>query len=223
MNKISLVAGATGRTGRIIIKKLLHQGSVTHALVRNVAAAEKHLGPGVIYHQGDVRKIDTLFKPLSGIDVVISALGAQIPVGKNCPKRVDYAGVSNLVQAALICGVQRFILLSSIAVTHPEHPLNHFGRVLDWKLKGEETLRKSGLDYAIVRPGCLKDTPGGQRMLTFGQGDHLLGTISRTDVAETCLYALKYPQRLGVTFEIIESDHPGQPDWAKVLSSLSKD
>lgn len=220
MNKI-LVAGATGRTGRIIIRKLIRQGYTPHALVRDPTAAQVLLGDHVIYHQGDVREPDSFFQAMRGIHAAISAIGTQIPVGKNCPKRVDYEGVANLVDAACYHQVERFILISSIAVTQPEHPLNCFGKLLTWKLKGEEHLRESGLDYVIVRPGGLKDTPGGMRKLVFDKGDHIMGTISRADVAETCLYALQYPQSLCTTFEVIEADQKGKPDWKDLFSSLT--
>lgn len=221
MNHEIFVAGATGRTGRIIIQKLIHQGYTPHALVRDPAAARELLGDRVIYHQGDVREAKVLLQAMSGINAAISAIGTQIPVGKNCPKHVDYEGVANLVDAACQQKVERFILISSIAVTQPEHPLNCFGKVLTWKLEGEEHLRQSGLDYVIVRPGGLKDTPGGLRKLVFDQGDRLMGTISRADVAETCLYALQYPQPLCTTFEVIEADQKGKPDWENLFLSIA--
>lgn len=221
MNNKILVAGATGRTGRIIIRKLIRRGYVPHALVRDVNAAQALLGDEIIYHQGDVREPDTLFKAMRGVDAVISAIGTQIPVGKNCPKRVDYEGIVNLVDAACHHRVERFILISSIAVTQPEHPLNCFGNVLTWKLEGEDHLRESGLDYVIIRPGGLKDTSGGLRKLVFDQGDRIMGSISRADVAEICLNALQYPQPLCTTFEVIESDRKGEPDWKNLFTSLS--
>jgi len=216
-----LVGGATGRTGRIIIQKLIHLGFTPHALVREMTAAQELLGDRVVYHQGDVRDHDSLLQAMAGMDTVISAIGTQIPVGKNCPKRVDYQGIANLVDAACQHQVGRFILISSIAVTQHDHPLNRFGEILTWKLKGEARLRESGLDYAIVRPGGLKDTPGGLRKLVIDQGDRIMGTISRADVAETCLYALQYPQPLCTTFEVIETDQKGKTDWKNLFSTLS--
>jgi len=218
-----LVAGATGRTGRIIVSKLIQQGFGIHVLVRDIPTAQSLLGSGLTYHLGDVRNFDSVLMAVANMDAVISAVGTQTPVGKNCPKRVDYEGVANLVKAACIHEVKRFILISSIAVTHPAHPMNCFGHILDWKRKGEETLRESGLDHAIIRPGGLKDTPGGTQDLIFDQGDRVMGTVSRSDVAETCLNALQYPQRLCTTFEVIEADHKGALNWSVLFSSLLQD
>jgi len=223
MIKDILIVGGTGRTGQIIVRNLTANGVHPHILVRDLSKAEALFGADVTYHIGDVRDYETLLKPMEGLEAVISAVGTCAPVGKNCPKRVDYEGVVNLVNAAQTQGVKRFVLISSIAVTHSEHPLNRFGRILDWKLKGEEALRQSGLDYAIVRPGGLKDTPGGNHALVFDQGDHILGTLSREDLADTCLQALDGLCKSPVTFEVVEADQKGHPDWAKLFAALVPD
>jgi uncharacterized protein YbjT (DUF2867 family) len=215
-----LVAGATGGTGRIIVGNLIQMGITPHVLVRDIPAAQKILSEPVTYHEGDVRNYEPLVPHFAGIDIVISAIGTRTPVGKNAPKNVDYQGVANLVKAAQFNAVSRFILISSIAVTHPDHPLNSFGKVLDWKLKGEEVLRQSGLKYTIVRSGGLLDTNHSQRVLIFDQGDRIMGMISRADLAETVLNTLQYSNSECTTFEVIQSEQLGQPDWADLFHSL---
>jgi nucleoside-diphosphate-sugar epimerase len=218
-----LVAGAIGRTGQIIVQKLLGRGLEPRVLVRDPEEAKKRFGGNVPYHTGDVREIETLRPAMRGVAVVISAVGAHIPVGKNCPRRVDYEGVANQVHAAKISGVGHFILISSIAVTQPEHPLNQFGNILKWKWQGEQALRKSGLSYTIIRPGCLKELGGQRHQLSFHQGDQFLGTISREDLAETCLQALQYTRGWNVTFEVIENGCGRPSDWQGLFSTLSPD
>ena len=223
MNKAVLVAGATGRSGQIIVNEIKNHGFYTHALVRDIPTAQNLLGNDIIFHEGDVRDIDTLTEPMSQVGAVICAIGTRTPVGKNCPKHVDYEGVANLVQAASTSHVSRFILISSIAVTHPEHPLNCFGKVLDWKRKGEDSLRQSNLEYAIVRPGGLKDTPGRRHTIHFDQGDRIMGTLSRSDLAVIILQALIFPNPLRVTFEAIETENHEDRSWYHQFSSLSPD
>ncbi len=219
-----LVAGATGRTGRIIVEKLIKRSHTPHVLVRDMDAAQLLFSDPVIYHQGDVREAKSIMPCLSGINIVISAIGSNIPVGPNCPKRVDYEGVTNLVHATQIQNVERFILISSIAVTRPDHPLNRFGRVLEWKFRAESFLRGSGLRYTIIRPGGLSDIRGGTRQLIFSQGDQIMGMVSRSDLAEACLHALNYPESECKTFEIIEAgDQDGKPGWPTLFHSLAPD
>ncbi|MDF1520415.1 MAG: SDR family oxidoreductase [Brevefilum sp.] len=223
MNENILIVGATGKTGRIIVQKMLDRGDQPRVFVRDQALAENLFGGNVQAIIGDVRQNESLLPAMDGIDTVISAIGSRTPVGKNCPKRVDYQGVENMVQAAVDAGVRRFILISSIAVTKPGHPMNCFGKVLEYKLKGEDILRNSGMDYLVIRPGGLKDTAGGKKSLILDQGDHIMGTISRSDVAALCLFALDYPGELRLTFEAVESDDEGPQNLADYFSSLARD
>jgi uncharacterized protein YbjT (DUF2867 family) len=223
MDKNFLIAGATGKTGRIIVQMLLDRGDRPRILVRDQDLAQNIFGDQVDVYVGDVRQPESLLPAVSGVDILISAIGTRTPVGKNCPKRVDYEGVINLIQAARESGVQRFILISSISVTQPNHPMNCFGKILDWKLKGEDALRESGLSYAIIRPGGLVDSSESEKLLVFDQGDKILGTISRTALAETCLCAADYPHNLHITFEIIESEDYGIQRCSEIFSNLNMD
>lgn len=221
-NKI-LIAGATGKTGRIITQKLLDRGDLPRILVRNQSLAKNLFGDQVDVFVADVRQPERLVFAMEGVDIVISAIGASTPVGKNCPKRVDYQGVVNLIQAAKSSDVKRFVLISSISVTHANHPMNCFGKILEWKLEGENALRESGLNYAIIRPGGLVDDSGGQKLFIFDQGDKILGTISRTGLAETCLCAADYPKNLHITFEVIQSEVDGIRRCGEIFNLLKMD
>ena len=93
----------------------------------------------------------------------------------------------------------KFVLVSSAGVTRPGRPginldeeppavrLNEqLGGILTWKLKGEDSLRASGIPYTIIRPCALTEEAGGKALI-FEQGDNIRGKISREDVAELCI------------------------------------
>ncbi|KAE9468085.1 hypothetical protein C3L33_00003, partial [Rhododendron williamsianum] len=63
-------------------------------------------------------------------------------------------------------------------------------QVLKAKKAGEDSLRRSGLGYTIIRPGPLQEEPGGQRALIFDQGNRISQGISCADVADICVKAL---------------------------------
>ena len=220
MTKKLLVAGGTGRTGRIIVQKWLALGQRPRVLVRDLAAARGLLGEQPDLVQGDVRDPASLRPALEGCQVLICAIGSRAPVGPNCPRHVDYEGVVNLVDAAQAAGVERFILISSIAVTQPNHPMNHFGKVLHWKREGERRLEASGLAFTILRPGGLTHTPGNARQLIFDRGDRISGTIGRSDLAEACLRAVDHPASARTTFELVEDQTKGPPDWERLFAGL---
>jgi nucleoside-diphosphate-sugar epimerase len=73
-----------------------------------------------------------------------------------------------LIEAAKNVKVKKFILVSSMYVTRPENYTGYFmfNKLDDWlgnKLKSENYLRKSGLNYSILRPGILEGEEGGNR------------------------------------------------------------
>ena len=80
--------------------------------------------------------------------------------------------------------------------------LVQFG-ILDIKAESEEQLRRTGVQYCIVRPcGLNDDWPSGSRPLV-SQGDVAVGRINRKDVAKMLVDVLTTPQATGKTFEMV--------------------
>jgi len=222
--RIVLVAGATGGTGRALVNSLTADGYAVRALVRDEKKARAVLGDSISYAVGDVRNVDTLVDAMQGATYVISAIGSTRSDPSNNPESVDYGGVSNMATAAAQTGVKPFVLVSSSGVTHEDHFLNKaFDNVLNWKFKGENALRDSGVPYTIVRPGGLVNTPGGEQALVFSQGDTAAGRISREDFALICIAALNQPAAINKTFETFSSEKPGTNDWATLFAALEPD
>lgn len=223
MAEIFLVAGATGGVGQQLVSKLLRRGEHVRTLVRDANRARAVLGENLEHMVGDATQPETLPRIFEGVQTVLCTIGSRAVEGKANPEHIDYGGVVNLVEAAKAANVQHVLLVSSIGATDPTHPVNQFGRVLEWKLKGENHLRASGLSYTIVRPGGLTDDPGGQAALQIGQGDTLSGRITRADTAEVCLQALAHPTTFGTTFEIIAADGSPPDDWDALFADLKTD
>ncbi|PSS07216.1 NADH:ubiquinone oxidoreductase intermediate-associated protein 30 protein [Actinidia chinensis var. chinensis] len=75
-------------------------------------------------------------------------------------------------------------------------------QVLKAKKAGEDSLRRSGLGYTIIRPGPLKEEPGGQRALIFDQGNRISQDISCADVADICVKALHDSTARNKSFDV---------------------
>lgn len=129
-----------------------------------------------------------------------------------------------------------FVLVSSAGVTRPGRPginleeeppavrLNdQLGGILTWKLKGEDSVRESGVNYTIIRPCALTEEVGGKQLI-FEQGDNIRGKISRDDVAEVCVQALQYDKACNVTFEVkATEDKADYIDWQQLFGSVQRD
>ncbi|XP_021297054.1 uncharacterized protein LOC110426205 [Herrania umbratica] len=79
---------------------------------------------------------------------------------------------------------------------------NRREQVLKAKRAGEDSLRRSGLGYTIIRPGPLKEEPGGQRALIFDQGNRISQGISCVDVADICVKALHDSTARNKSFDV---------------------
>ncbi|NMF66393.1 CIA30 family protein [Brasilonema octagenarum] len=127
----------------------------------------------------------------------------------------------------------QFVLVSSAGVTRPGRPginldeeppavkLNdQLGGILTWKLKGEDSLRESGIPYAIIRPCALTEEVGGKEFI-LEQGDNIKGKISREDVAKLCVEALQQTKASNVTFEVKQGENTASYiDWQRLFSQL---
>jgi uncharacterized protein YbjT (DUF2867 family) len=135
------------------------------------------------------------------------------------PELVDYEGQLAQIEMAKKLGIQQIVLVSSMGTTDPNNFLNSVGKkpdgtghgdILLWKKKAEDYLIQSGLDYTIIHPGGLLDTPGGQERIILNTGDKLMEekkkSISRADVASLCVAALTVNQGRKVCLDCIS--HP---------------
>jgi uncharacterized protein YbjT (DUF2867 family) len=130
----------------------------------------------------------------------------------------------------------QFVLVSSAGVTRPGRPginldgepptvrLNdQLGGILTWKLKGEDSLRASGIPYIIIRPCALTEAVGGKELI-FEQGDNITGEISRNDMAEICVQSLKQPKARNITLEVKEGENnPNSINWEHLFYNLRSD
>jgi len=219
-----VVAGATGRTGRLVVKSLISEGYEVRAMVRSMEKGKQVFGEEIAMVQADVTEPSTLPPLLAGADFVISAIGVS-GKGEARPEDVDYGGSIALIDASKSARIKKFIMVTSGGVTWWTHPINWFSSgVLKWKRKAELYLRASGLTHVIVRPnGGLTDKPGNLKKIIFTQNDGFPSSISREDVAIVCVKALEHKEANNKTFEIRNGGDgliTSSVDWAKTFSEM---
>ena len=224
-----LVAGASGKTGRFVMEQLVAEGYDARGMTRNPEGAAEKVPGDYNWVQADATDPATLTAAMDGADYVICTIGAGIgdANGPNAPEFVDYGGVKNLVDAAVAADVKHFVLMSSQGATDddPENQLNKlFNNVLIWKLKGEDHLRASGLNYTVVRPGGLEGPyEAGTVGLKFDQGDDSQGMIHRADVATVMIAALEDPDANKKTFELFGDQEAPAGNWDGAFAELAAD
>lgn len=198
-----LVAGATGKTGRLVCRLLCEHGGVNVlAGVRNEPKArELGLLCAATKHLDVTESVEAIAASLAGVDSVVCALGfvPGNPLKMNAAAHaIDNVGTVKLIDACKAAKVQQLVLVSSILTdgrawgqeNSPGFKItNAFGGVLDEKLVAENYLRESGLAYVIVRPGGLRDKVEGEITIS-GPNTLNSGEVARASVAQVCVEAL---------------------------------
>jgi putative NADH-flavin reductase len=195
-----LVIGATGQTGRLVMKRLLDHGHEVTAFARQPSAiTEKHDRLRVV--QGDVRDARLLDQAIKGHGAIVATFGPR-SLAKTDLQEVF---MRNLVASMTNNGVKRLVNLSvwgSGGKAVP--PRNLIARyfflpivlrhLLADKRRGEVCLFESDLDYTNVCPAFLKNSParGGVRASIDGKG--LQQIMHREDLAEFMVEQLSSAQ-----------------------------
>ncbi len=222
-----VVVGGTSKTGIAAIMLAQDAGYDVVGTTRSLQRAQDRYGTDINWAVVDIKKPDTIKAAFEGADYIISSIGSLEPTGDNRPENVDYKGVVNMVDAAIAAGVKRFVLISSAgAGGDVRNRLNYiFNNILVWKWLGEDYLRDSDMESAILRPGNLNDEPGGVTGVDLLQIDSTANRrqIPRADVAAVSVHCMESADCKNKTFEMF-SDLEGAVDgWKATLAGLKED
>lgn len=218
----ALVVGATGETGRRIVRLLVSKNIPVKVFVRDRQKAQEILPNHVEIATGDVLDRTSIETAITGCTVVLCATGASPSLDPTGPYQVDYEGTKNLVDIAKANNIEHFVLVSSLCVSRFFHPLNLFWLILWWKKQAEDYLVKSGLTYTIVRPGGLKSDDTDDRAVVMAPADTLFeGNIPRLKVAETCVEALTSSESKNKIVEIVAQENATSRPYAELFAGVS--
>jgi uncharacterized protein YbjT (DUF2867 family) len=186
-----LLLGATGGTGREIVREAGAQGHSVVALVRSRTKATGLAGAELV--EGDARDEQALSRALEGCSGVISSLGT--PMSPFREVTLLSVATRALVTAMESRNVRRLVCITGLGAGDSR---GHGGflfdslffplllrKVYEDKNRQEDIVRASKLDWVLVRPVVLNDKParGTVRAQTDLCGIHG-GAVSRSDVAK---------------------------------------
>ena len=192
-----LVFGATGGTGRELLKQSLDQGHEVTAFVRDPSRLGDIGHTNLRTVTGNVLDPAAVKSTVPGHDAVLCAIGAG-------PKRttIREQGTRIVIEAMETANVKRLVCLSSFGVGDSRADLSLFTRYVVVGIflrhafadheRQEAAVRKSALDWTLVRPPHLKEgahTGIYQHGLTLAYGN-IKGWISRADLADFMLKQL---------------------------------
>jgi nucleoside-diphosphate-sugar epimerase len=213
-----LITGANGFLGSTIVRQAL-------ASQISFRATDLHESPvisGIDYDPSDITN-PSPFKPLlKGIAGVIHAAGlAHIFDGaqaQNAPfYSVNVIGTVNMINAAVLAGVQHFVLISSVSVYGPFtqgvydegvscNPVGPYAlSKYNAEQRAQEIAKKSGMTLTILRLATLygEDDPGNVgrliraldkgRFIWIGDGRNRKSLLYKEDAARACVTVVERP------------------------------
>ncbi len=209
-NTTVLIVGATGYIGRAVVAESVRRGYDVIAVARSRKGDCRFDGAELVLADvGDPGSMAKVFE--RKIDVVISCLACRSGLPEDFDA-IDYKATLNVLNAARASGTGKFILLSAICVRKPELPLQLA------KLKMEDALMRSGIDYTIVRPTAYFWVFDAQtRMIARGKPAYVVGTgeqavhnpISREDLAGFMVDSIGNTERQNRIFVLGGPEVPG--------------
>ncbi len=202
-----LIIGATGGTGRELVQQALTGGHCVTAFVRTPEKMNCHHDRLTIA-KGNVLDYNSVEQAVQGQDAVLSALGHNQWF---IPTDILSKGTSNIVEAMSKLGVKRFVCETSLGIGDTWGKLGLYYTLFVIpvivsfyfrdKERQEQIIRKSNLDWVIVRPGRLTN---GKTRGTYRHGDNIGSwfrtvSVSRSDVADFMLKQITDNQYLRKT------------------------
>jgi len=231
-----LVAGATGRLGGTIARRLLEQGKDVRILVRHNSPSEELAKQGLATSAGslieagaqpvygDLKDRASLDPACAGIETVITTANSVLRGGDDNLQSVDVQGNRNLIDAARAAGVSQFIFTSALGAD-ANHPVPLF------QAKGvtDAYLRGSGMGYTILAPNAFMEVwagmvvgmplMAGQPVTLVGECRTLHSFISQGDVAAFAVAAAGHPAAMN------QSLYLGGPEalcWRDVVATFGR-
>jgi nucleoside-diphosphate-sugar epimerase len=180
---------------------------------------------GIDWIEGSLEDRDALERLVTASDAVIHVAGvinAPDPAGFEAG---NVTGTLSMLAAATAAGTRRFVHVSSLAAREPK--LSQYGAS---KARSEELVRRSGLDWMIVRPPAVYG-PGDRETLELFRmakaGLILLpprGRLSLIHVDDLARLLLDLAERSEPTKELLEPDDGRPNGWThrEFASALGK-
>ena len=157
------ITGGTGFIGKHLARDLAERGHQVVVIARGLYTRGQQVQASgkVAFVRADITNVPELSRAFAGCTAVVDCAGISREDGSQTFAQVHTDGARSIVAAAGAAGVKKLVLVSYL---HARPNIRSPYHTTKWA--GEEIVRKSGLDYTILKAG-----------LIYGPGDHLLNNL----------------------------------------------
>ncbi|BCZ84742.1 hypothetical protein PTKU64_84170 [Paraburkholderia terrae] len=208
-----LVVGGAGRFASLVVPELVKRGVTVRSLARNDAEALRARANGVTeIARGDLRDLATLEAAAQGVHGVFH-------IGPAFSQDEAQIGL-NMVTAAKVTGVRKFVFSSVIQPTHIELE-NHAS-----KIPVESALFSSELEYTILHPANFMQNFAGLWPTIVQTGiyaepnsiDRAMTRVDYRDVAEVAAIALTEDRLAYASLELCSDERLTRAEIASIAA-----
>jgi uncharacterized protein YbjT (DUF2867 family) len=197
-----IVIGGHGRTGILIVEKLIAARHAVVATIRNPRhmADMVKLGAETVLLDLDKSAFDDIVFAMKDADAVVFAAGS----GAGESSALDRTGTLRTVRAAEKAGVKRYVSISSIGASTGLSTRSMNDEMKDYykqKRAAAKHITSSSLDWTILEPGELTDG-GGTGKVVLSQEAINEESVPREDVAAVVVALLEEPKSIGKVFQL---------------------
>lgn len=214
-----VIAGGHGQIALLTSRILAARGIAVTGLIRHASQSPDLAAVGATPAVLDLESASAaeVADVLHGADAAVFAAGAGPGSGADRKYTVDRDGSVKLAVAAEAAGVAHFVQISTMGAGSPPAPGSDEGwtAYIDAKTQAEEDLRTRSLNWQILRPGRLTDTPG-TGLVTLSPPPVAAGAVPRADVASVLATLLTTANLPNLTLELTTGPTPITDALAKL-------
>lgn len=219
-----LVIGGTGTLGRQVVRAALDEGFVVRCLVRNLRKASFLNEWGAELYYGDYKRLETLPRAFSDVQVVIDVSTLRPNEENLTLKDVDLIGKVALIRAAQIANVKRFVFFSFCESNYLDVPLVQFKKTI------ENRIMKSGLNFTIFQVSGFYQGLINQYAVPILDQETIWLTndesftfnyLNSQDIAKLCILSLKTERTANLSFDLSNPIEWTSKSIIKACESLS--
>lgn len=200
----TLIIGAAGQIGRLLVPMLTTAGMPVRAMVRKAEQQAEMEALGAEAVIGDLE--GDFSAAFEGCDRLVFSAGSGAGTGADKTLLVDLWGALKSIELARQKGIQHYVMISARNAGDPEQGPPAIRHYLVAKHVADKGLIDSGLHYTILRPGRLLDEEGSNRFRVDRPENPEDQVISREDVAAAVVYSLRQPRAMDRCFQLYRGE-----------------
>lgn len=233
--KVALIGG-TGFVGSYLVDALLTASHSVSLLVRPGSESKLRRVRECRLSKGSVDEPAALAEVLQGCDAVIYNIGILREFRNRGVtfEATQFRGVERTIEAAQKAGAHRFLLMSANGIKLPGTPYQ------ETKIRAEQALQSSSLDFTIFRPSVIFGDPLGAMEIATqlhqdmirpplpavgfhtgwspARGAILMSPVHVLDVADAFVNALDNRETIGKTYAL---GGPESLSWTDMLGRVA--